>query len=427
MREFLLKLIDKTEKRKKELEEAIKKAETGDEVRSLGETLETIRAELDDAQKQLEKLDNDNGGDTDGGADAEPAESTRSMMGGVGINPNAATVRGVFQMGATATAPANTDIYDSEEYRTAFMNFVCRGVPIPAQYRATTVTTDATAVIPTTIVNEIIKEMDSYGNVLAKVRRMNVQGGVAIPILALKPTANWIGETTPSADQKIKATESVTFLYHGIECKISQSLLVSVTTLDMFQKLFVPLATEAIVKGLELAIFNGSGTGQPLGILNDTRIPTKNIIEVTAEDIATFGGWKNAVFAKIPKAYRKGEFFMNQSTWDAQIDGMEDQTGQPIGRVNYGIDGEENYRFAGKHVETVEDDMLPSFEDCAAGKTFAIFGDLKNYIINSNMEMTTEKWRDPDTNEIKNKCIMICDGKLADAFGIFLIKKKASA
>ena len=48
-------------------------------------------------------------------------------------------------------------------------------------------------------------------------------------------------------------------------------------------------------------------------------------------------------------------FIMNQSTFDVGIDGMEDKNGQPIGRTNYGINGEESYRFMGKTVETVEE------------------------------------------------------------------------
>lgn len=39
------------------------------------------------------------------------------------------------------------------------------------------------------------------------------------------------------------------------------------------------------------------------------------------------------------------------------------------------------------------------------------------------MQMTTVKWVDHDTNEIKNKCIMIVDGKLVDPNGVLIIKK----
>lgn len=416
MRAFLEQLIRNYEQRAAALRTQINGAQTADEVRSLGETLNAVLDELTAAREQLANLDdsgsgNGSEGDTDNGDD--------SRSGGI---PENAQLRGAFRMGGAAQQPA-ADPYDTEEYRTAFMNFVCRGVQIPVQLRATTTTTDASAVIPTSIVNEIIQQLDTYGNILGKVRRLNVQGGIAIPILSLKPTATWIGETTPSADQKIKANESITFSYFGLECKISQTLLANVTTLAMFQQLFVPLATEAVVRALEVAIVKGTGGTQPLGILNDTRIPEANIIEISADDVVSWGGWKSAVFAKMKKAYRNGEFIMNQATFDAIIDGMTDQTGQPIGRVNYGIDGGETYRFGGKNIETVEDDILPSYEAAAAGEAFAIFMKLSDYAINSNMEMQTVKWTDNDTNEIKNKCILICDGRVVDPYGILIIKK----
>lgn len=117
---------------------------------------------------------------------------------------------------------------------------------------------------------------------------------------------------------------------------------------------------------------------------------------------------------------------MAQSTFDEKIDGMEDKNGQPVGRTNYGVDGEETYRFLGKDVETVEEELLPYYEDANVGDVFAIFGDLKDYVVNSNLEMQVVKWIDHDTNEVKNKVIMIVDGKVADANGFILIKKGKS-
>lgn len=322
-----------------------------------------------------------------------------------------------------------SNIYDSVEYRTAFMEFVCRGVQIPAQFKQkrdnqVTTTTDASAVIPTTLMDEIIRGMSAYGNIWTKIRKLNVQGGVEFPILTLCPTASWIGETTPSEDKKIQANQTVSFKYYGVECKIAQTLLCNITTLEAFQQLFVPLGTEALIEAIETAIFKGNGTTQPLGILNDTRIPTANVIELTEDEISSWEVWHKKVFAKMKKSYRTGEFVMAQGTFDGYIDGMVDSTGQPIGRVNYGISGEETYRFSGKTVETVEDDILPSWENANSGDVVAVFIKWDNYAINSNLQLTVNKWQDYDTNEIKNQVIMICDGKILDANGVLIIKKK---
>ena len=111
------------------------------------------------------------------------------------------------------------DIFDTAEYRDSFMEYICRGTKIPEKYRneaQKTTAADGSTVIPTTIVREIIKELKSYGNIYAKVRKLNVQGGVEFPILTLKPTATWIGEGA-SESKKIKADEKVSFSYYGLE------------------------------------------------------------------------------------------------------------------------------------------------------------------------------------------------------------------
>ena len=63
MRKFLLKLIKAKENKVQELRASIKEAKTADEVRALGETLDAVLSELDDAKKQLAELDGD--GDDD--------------------------------------------------------------------------------------------------------------------------------------------------------------------------------------------------------------------------------------------------------------------------------------------------------------------------------------------------------------------------
>jgi HK97 family phage major capsid protein len=274
--------------------------------------------------------------------------------------------------------------------------------------------------------HEIVKNLESYGSLYAAVRHLNVQGGVQIPVLSLKPTATWITadtSTSESTAQKLQANTNITFSYFGLECKIAQTLLCNVTTLEAFQALFVPLATEAMANALDVAIMKGTGAGQPTGVTVDTRVPAKNVITLTAEEFTSFSAWKKKVFGKMAKSYRDGAFYMAQGTFDGYIDGMVDSVGQPVGRVNYGIDGAENYRFCGKSVETVEDAVIASYDDAVSGDVVAVFFKASDYAINSNLEMKTVKWTDNETNEVKMKTILICDGKLVDPNGVLIIKK----
>ena len=432
MNEFLQKIITNKTAMVKELRKKIKESQDADEVRALGDTLQSVLDELNDAKEKLDELEDEG----EGGQEGQEGESSEGEERGKDFSKE---TRGKFNpiesysQSNGKKEERNTDPYDTVEYRTAFMNYVCRNTPIPKEVIPTevrsnsiTTTTDAGAVIPTSILNEIITELKSYGNIYNKVRKLNIQGGVQVPILSLKPTASWIGETTTSDDQKIQAKDKISFNYYGLECKIAQTLLVNVTTLAMFQELFVPLAVEAMTIALEKAVINGTGSGQPTGILTDTRVPSKNVITLVPDDITSWSAWKKKVFAKMKKAYRNGEFFMAQGTFDGYIDGMVDKQGQPIGRVNYGIDGGETYRFGGKNVETVEDDIIAAYDDASTGDVIAVFVNLSDYAINSNLDMQTVKWIDHDTNEIKNKCILICDGKLLDPNGVLVIKKGAA-
>ena len=322
-----------------------------------------------------------------------------------------------------------TDIYATDEYREAFMNWAARNVPIPARFlntdptHETTTTSGAAGVIPTTLMHEIIRKMENRGNIWKDCRHMNVQGGVEFPVLELIPTASWVTEASASLDQKFTTDTSIQFSYHGIECKIAQSQLSSVVSIAEFEALFSEIAVEAIITKLEIGVFNGTGSGQMKGILNETRIPVGNTITISSSNIADWTQWKKQVFAKMKKPYRNGKFYMAQGTFDGYIDGMVDDAGQPIGRVNYGIADGESYRFGGKPVEIVEDDVIKPYASASTNDVIAVFGDLHDYCINSNLQMTVVKWTDHDNNKEKIKATMIVDGKVLDPNGFIIIKK----
>jgi HK97 family phage major capsid protein len=327
------------------------------------------------------------------------------------------------------------DPFNTVEYRKAFMNFFKTG-EMPSKYKnminqfsnadTFTHTTDVDAVIPTTILEEMIEKMEEYGQIFDRVRKTNIKGGVEVPILTLKPTASWIGEDTPSDRQKVKSDDKVSFSYHGLECRVSIGLLASAVSLDMFESKFTELVAEAMIKAMDKAIISGTGSGQPLGIVNDTRIPADNIITLSSTDFNEWEGWKKKVFAKIPLAYRAGgSFIMAAGTFEGYIDGMTDANGQPIGRTNYGIVSGPQERFGGREVLLVEDDVIAPYEAASTGDVVAIFAKLSDYVINSNMQMGVYRWTDHDNNEKVNKALLIADGKILDPNGVIIIKKGA--
>jgi len=313
-------------------------------------------------------------------------------------------------------------------YRSAFMNYVKKGGSVPAELRAdaTTTTTDVSALIPTTIMNRVVEELESYGNVFQKITRSNVQGGARIPISSLKPEASWVAEGALSEKKKLSASTYISFGYYKLQVRIATSLEASATTLDQFEKLIARAITRAIVKAVEASVFNGSGTGQPTGLLNDTRIVAGQKFNFLATD-ATFAGWMSKFISKIKNAYSTlpgNAIYVNKATWDIYMAGMVDAQGQPVARVNMGIAGKQDRTFLGYPVEIV--DYLPSFDAAASGDVVLVFGDLSEWVLNSNLQLSYRKYFDEDTDEWIEKSTLIADGKVADAAG-FVFLKKATA
>lgn len=328
------------------------------------------------------------------------------------------------------------DPFDTEAYNRAFMDYVTRGREFPAglvqpgqkpeyvRADAYTTSTDVPHFIPTTLASTIFTKMSEYGAIYNEVTKLNVQGGVEYNVWDWKPTASWITEKKTSDAQKAADASRIVFTYHMLECKVATSFLAGVVTLDAFRAKFPELVSEAMVRALEAAIVNGTGTGQPLGILNDARVTNK--VDFAAADIAKYQGWAT-ILKTVTNPYRqRGKFYMAQNTWDKYLEGMVDANGQPVARVNYGIDGTESYRVMGKPVTIVTEDILPSYDDAAAGKPFMLFGQMSDYLLNQQEGMRSVKWLDEDNNLEKQKMSIICDGKMGDTNGMLVVSKPSA-
>lgn len=328
------------------------------------------------------------------------------------------------------------DPFDTEDYNRAFMNFVVRGEQMPSNLvtpgmrpenvraDAFTYTTDVANFIPTTLSNTIIEKMSTYGEIWPLVTKMNVQGGIDINIWDFLPTASWITESTTADYQKAPNPTRISFKYHMLEVRLAQSFLTQLTTLEAFQRRFPEKAAEAMVRALEQAIIRGTGSGQPLGILSETRIQADHKLSKTADDISTWVGWAN-ILKPLTRRYRNGYFVMAQDTWDRYINGMVDTTGQPVTRVNYGLDGANNEQlyFMGKRVMIVEDDILPAFDDAEDTDAFMLFTRFSDYLVNQQEGMRAIRWNDEEANLVKDKIQTVVDGKMGDINGTLIFNK----
>lgn len=316
---------------------------------------------------------------------------------------------------------------NDREYRMQFMNYVLNGTPIKMQNADQVTTTgDVGAVLPQTIVDRIVEKMEQHGNLLNKVTRTYYKGGVAVPTSAAKPKATWVAERG-TVEKQGKPVTSITFTYHKLKVVIAVSLTVENVTLEVFERTLGNNIAEAFVSALEEAIVSGKGAAQnqPEGILTIVAVVGQTVVIAAGESVT----YKDlcAAEAALPSAYDDAVWLMRKSTFIGQFVGMTDQQGQPIARVNVGLNGKPEYTLLGRHVETTE--HMPAYADTVTADTvFACLYRLEDYLLNTNLEMKVTKFTDNDTDDECTKALMLADGKSVDKNSyVPMVKKAANA
>ena len=82
-----------------------------------------------------------------------------------------------------------------------------------------------------------------------------------------------------------------------------------------------------------------------------------------------------------------------------------------------------NGRFFGREISIVEPDILPDFDTASANDVIGIYWQPDEYAINENFGFTMRRYYDEETNEWVDKALVVVDGKLLNAEGVYLIKK----
>lgn len=398
MKEFLKKTIARLQGEIADLNKRADASQSVEEINAFGEQKRSLKAELEEAQAQLDKIEKE-----------ERAKKDEVPANAKLVNGN---VVGAFGMRAAAVD------HDSVEFRTAFMNYVLKNQPIPAEMRedVNTKTTDVASVIPTVIVNRIVEKITSCGMILPEITRTAFAAGVVVPTSSTKPSASWVNEGASSYKQK-KTTGSVTFSHFKLRCEISMSMEVGTMALDVFEATFVRNVADAMIVALEKAVLAGTGSGQPTGILNGTLTS----YEVTSEKTSgvTYGDLI-AMEAKLPVEYEAtAKWFMTKAQYLAFV-GMVDTAGQPIARVDHGIDGKPARMLLGREV------IIHPYAT-EMGSYLAGLYNFKDYVLNTIYDMGIQKKQDWDTEDLLTKAVMGVDGKPVDLGSLVVLKQKTSA
>ena len=396
------------------LDEKVRASTDVNEVRSFNEQIKDINIDLEEVRSELAAIAE------------EEKRNAEPMTPPADAQLHNGNIRSSF-------SDDKKNPLESMEYRSAFMAYVQKGTPIPAEYRSgDAITTEETgAAIPLTIMNEVINTVRKrYGNLYNRVTHTNLKGGVEYPIGALQATFKWINESTTSPRQKLDKLGKVSFGYHPCEIRIAQSFVSQIVTLDAFEAKIVEVIAIAYLQAMDYAIVKGTGNGMPLGIVNDPRVAAMGqSVSMTAADFGNWTAWRKKLFAKLPIGYRDGEFIFPLATVDSYLETMADANNNPIFRqatgleVNSGDAENPNGRFFGRDISLVEPEILTDFDSASSGDVVGIYWQPREYAINENFGFTMRRYFDEETNEWVDKALAVVDGKALNPTGFVLIKK----
>ena len=310
---------------------------------------------------------------------------------------------------------------DSVEYRNAFIEFAKTGV-MAEEFRDVAMTANNSAVIPVTTLNKIVEKLENFGNILPLVTYMNYPAGVAVPTSQLASPAVWttdadVAKNGIAVDGKV--TGSITFGAYPLVKALGLSFMAQVQSLSAFETALANNVADAMAKAMEKAIVDGTGVGQMKGILAET--PAKTVALSNKLSFADVVNIKKA----IPSAYRSGAVLvMNESTF-YEFYGMTDANGQPIARVNFGVDKEPEYMLFGQRV--VVTDWMNDYETAKSGNVVAFAVQLDKYVINTAHQIDLVTYIDNATRNKVYQSFAALDGKLVDTNGLVFVTKGAKA
>ena len=348
---------------------------------AIGETLKALNEEIADVEAMLADVD----APAEGAGEAASAERK--------FNPVAALKMEAQKRDADP---------DNMEYRKAFQQYIATG---KMEYRAdeSTTSADVGVVIPENLVNRIIERMEQVGTIYNLVTKTAFAVGQTIPVDTIKPVATWIGEGASSDSQKKTITASMVFTSNKLRCEIRYSEEVSRMAISAFEALFVKQVSEAMLKAQETAIVEGSGSGQPEGILKKTPVSGQGVTATELDYKALCD-----TEAALPVAYENGaKWCMTKKTFMGFV-GMTDTDGQPIARTNYGIAGKPERSLLGREV-VIYEPTSTSLLKTGAGLVAFLF-DFGDYVLNTNYDLGISHAKDWDNEDHKTKAVLACDG-----------------
>ena len=239
------------------------------------------------------------------------------------------------------------NVFESEEYRSAFyktmlgrdLNDVEKRAfevgMIEAEKRndAYITSSNASAVLPTQTLNEVVKKARTIGGLISECRAFNMPTKISIPIGTPSTKVSWHTEAQPVDSENVTLT-SVSFDGYEIMKVFSISAKARKMSISAFEAYLVDELTACVMETIADALVNGNTSGQGKGLESITWVETpgatQNAVEVEAGNAIAYGDVISMI-ALLKRGYTQGaKIAMNNATLYKTFYGMLDSAKRPI-------------------------------------------------------------------------------------------------
>src|SRR5690606_8764543 len=226
------------------------------------------------------------------------------------------------------------EILSAPEYRSGYLKRLQGKALTATEERAlTTASNSAGAAVPTTTLNMIIDKLRQTSALFPRVTVSYVPGNLSLVVANAKNAAAWKAEGadgTPADDTVVSINLSGYELIKLVEISAAAQAM----TIDAFEAYIAAEIGRQMAIAIENAILNGTGSGQPTGILTGITWDANNSTTWTNGSAI---GYDNLVdgLALLPTMYHPNAVFvMNRKMLFGGIRKITTQDGQPIFTYN---------------------------------------------------------------------------------------------
>lgn len=305
------------------------------------------------------------------------------------------------------------NILETAEYRSAFLKKLQGKRLNEEEERALTTAAESVgSVIPTTTLNKVEENLRQSSALYPFVTVLNVPGYLSIPKEGTTNDANWVEEGTAAQDSA-DTTTSVSFAAYKLIKTISITAEVSAMAIDAFEAFLVKKLAEKMKIALENAILNGTGDGQPKGVLVETYTAANSLTYSTMAYTDITG-----LIALLKSGYKpNAKFAVNSKTLWSVIANIVDENKKPIFIPNI-----EN-GFAGKILG------IPVIEDEYAPDGTVVLGDWSKFTFNFNkpIELASDTSTEFRKGDKVYRAMAIVDGKTVNTEAFVKLSKTAAS